>query len=639
MKRKNWSVAAILASAGLLASLGVAQEAGEAAQNEAPSVSGIPGESINEGGKFAPIKLDKYVSDDMDKPQQLKWSVTGNKQLKVTISNDHVATITAPDQYWNGNEDITFIATDSKGATGSETVNFNVESVNNPPVVAQIPDQTIDEGKTFTKIRLDDFVTDPDHPKNQILWEFDISPVGKNQAEGDLNVEIDQNRVATVVIPDTNWYGAAKIKFTATDGEYASDSKTATFTVNPINDAPVLQKIPDQTIDEKNEFESISLTDYVSDVDDDPAKLKWSIEGGKDLKINIDKYGTANIKIPNEYWNGSETFVFTATDAAGASASAKVNFTVKSINDPPEFVQDVPEQTIDEKQEFKPIELDKLVKDPDHTFEQLKWSFSGNKDLKVVQNGKTAKIQIPNKLWNGYESIKFKVCDPAGACAESEASFTVNSVNDVPEFVKAIPNQAIDEKKQFAKIKLDDYVKDADHDKKELSWEAEVKHQGKEPESGTLNVNIDEFHVANIEIPNTYWNGTAVVTFTCTDPDGASIKQDVTLSVKSINDVPVFTKIPDQTIEEKNEFNSINLDEFLSDADHDISKLKVEITGNKDIKVNYNQKTREVSFKTPNELWNGSETLTFAATDPEGGVAKTQMKLTVKSINDPPVMK
>ncbi|OWV08787.1 Ig-like domain-containing protein, partial [Fibrobacter sp. UWH1] len=644
MKRKNWSVAALLASTGLLASVGViAQEAGSgnaaAVENNAPSVMGIPGESINEGGKFAPIKLDSYVSDDMDKPNQLKWSVSGNKKLKVSISPERVATIETPDQYWNGNEDITFAATDTKGAIGSETVNFNVESVNNPPVVAQIPDQTIDEGKQFTKIKLDDFVTDPDHPKNQMLWEFDIQPNGKDQADGDLNVEIDPNRVATVVIPDPNWYGSAKIKFTATDGEYASDSKTAVFTVKPINDAPVMQKIPDQTIDEKNEFESISLTDFVSDVDDDVAKLKWTVEGGKDLKVEIDKYGTANVKIPNEFWNGSETFIFKATDAAGASASAKVTFTVKSINDAPEFVQDVPEQTIDEKQEFKPIELDKLIKDPDHSFEQLKWTISGTKDLKVVLNGKTATIKIPNKLWNGSESIKFKACDPEGACAESENTFTVNSVNDVPVLVKAIPNQTIDEKKLFAKIKLDEFVKDADHKNSELSWEADVKHQGKEPESGTLSVNIDDSRVASIEIPDTYWNGTAVVTFTCTDPDGASVKQDVTLSVKSINDLPVFKKIPDQTIEEKNEFSSIVLDEYLSDADHDISKLKVEITGNKDIKVNLNNKTREVSFKTPSELWNGSETLTFSATDPEGGVAKTQMKLTVKSINDPPVMK
>ena len=635
MKRKNWSVAALMASAGLLASMGVAQEA----ENTPPSVMGIPGESIDEGKKFAPIKLDKYVTDDLDKPEKIKWSVSGNKQLKVSISPDRVATIEIPGPYWNGAEDITFIATDSKGASGSETVNFNVESVNNPPEVKQIPDQTVDEGKTFAKIKLDDYVTDPDHPKNQILWEFDISPVGKDQAEGDLNVEIDPNRVATVIIPDQNWYGAAKIKFTATDGEYASDSKTANFVVKPINDAPVLQKIPDQTIEEKNEFESISLTDFVADVDDDVMKLKWSISGNKDLKFDIDKYGSANIKIPNEFWNGSETVTFTVTDPAGASAKTTAKFTVKSINDAPEFVQEVQDQTIDEKQEFKPIELDKLVKDPDHPFEQLKWTVSGNKDLAVNIAGKTATIKIPSKMWNGSESIKFKVCDPAGACAESENSFTVNSVNDVPQLVKQIPNQTIDEKKTFAKIKLDEYVKDADHKNSELSWEADVKHQGKEPQSGTLSVNIGDDHVASIEIPDPSWNGSAVVTFTVSDPEGASVKQPVTFTVKSINDLPVFKKNTDQAIEEKNEFASVMLDDYLSDADHDLSQLKIDIAGNKDIKVNLNNKTREVTFKTPSELWNGSETLTFTATDPEGGKASTQMKLSIKSINDPPTMK
>ena len=642
MKRKNWSFAALFASAGILATVGIAQEAGSdaaAVENNAPSVNGIPGESIQEGGKFATIKLDQYVSDDMDKPAQIKWSVSGNKSLKVTIGGDRTATIAVPDQYWNGSEDITFAATDTKGAVGSETVTFSVESVNNPPVVTQIPDQTIDEGKQFTKIKLDDFVTDPDHPKNQILWETDIQPVGKDQAEGDLNVEIDNNRIATIQIPDTNWYGAAKIKFTATDGEYASDSKTATFTVKSINDAPVLQKIPDQTIEEKNEFEQISLSDYVTDVDNDVSTMKWAASGNKDLKVKIDKSGSATVSTPNELWNGAETITWTVTDPAGASVSTNTKFTVKSINDAPEFTKDVPEQTIDEKQEFKPIDLSVLVKDLDHKFEDLKWTASGNKDLKVAFNGKQATITIPNKFWNGSETIKFKVCDPEKACAESEAPFTVNSVNDKPEFVKDIQGQSIDEKKQFEKIKLDEFVKDADHKNSELSWEANVKHDGKEPESGTLQVNIDEKHVASIEIPDKYWNGSATITFVCTDPEGASIKKDAKFSVKSINDVPTFKKIPDQNIEEKSEFSSIVLDEFVADADHSLDKLKYEVTGNKDIKVNINAKTREVSFKTPNELWNGTETLTFTATDPEGGKASSTMKLSVKSINDPPVMK
>ena len=614
------------------------QEAQPAAENNPPSLNGIPGESIQEGGKFAQIKLDEFVSDPEDAAANLKWKITGNKSLVVTETN-HVVSIQAPNQYWNGSEDITFTVTDTKGASSSETVTFSVESVNNPPTVSKIADQTIDEGKKFAPIKLDDFVQDVDHPKNQISWEYELTPIAKEQAEGELTVDISKDRIANVIVPDTNWYGAYKITFIATDGEYASAKTDANFTVKPVNDAPIVQKSPDQTINEKEQFEPINLSDLVSDADDDIAKIKWSVDGGKDLKVKIDKYGVAEVIIPNENWSGpTETFTFTATDPKGASASFKTAFTVKSVNDAPEFVDQIPDQTINEKAQFKPIELDKYVKDIDHKFEQLKWEISGNKDLKLQITGKTAKILIPNALWNGSETITFKVTDPEGASAETQASFSVESVNDVPQFVKQIPAQTIDEKKQFAQINLDEFVKDDDHKKSELSFEVEVKSVGKEHPTGPLNVNIDDKHVAKIEIPDTYWNGSAIATFKVIDPEGAEAKQDVNLTVRSINDLPTFKQIPAQTIEEKNEFEGFALDDYLSDADHDLSQLKISVSGNKDLKINVD-KNRMVSIKTPDINWNGSEAVTFTATDPDNGKASATIKFTVTSINDAPVMK
>ena len=608
--------------------------------NEPPQVGGIPGESILEGGTFSKIKLDNFVSDDSDQPSQIRWKVSGNKNLKVSISPDHTVEIATPNPLWNGSENLTFTATDSKGASASETVNFTVESVNNPPVVSQIPSQVITEGKQFAKIRLDDFVNDPDHKKDQISWDTEVIPAGGPQADGDLSVTIDGNRVATVVVPDAHWYGAATIKFIANDPDYGSDNKTAAFTVTPVNDPPTFtKKIPDQIIDEKNQFDMVSLADFVTDPDDDVMKLKWSVTGNKDLKIEIDNYGSAIVTIPNEYWNGQERVTFTVTDAAGASAKQDVLFKVNSINDAPEFVQNIPDQTIDEKQEFAPIQLGQYVKDPDHRIEMLKWAVSGAKDLKVSVSGGVATIRIPNKLWNGSESIKFKATDPEGASADCEAMFTVNSVNDLPKFIRPIPNQNINEKQQFTKIKLDDFVKDEDHKNSELSWDVEVKHQGPMPEMGTLNVTIDDQRVATVEIPDPSWNGNTVATFTVTDPEGGSAKQDVALNVRSVNDPPVFKKIADQAIEEKNEFTSFILDDYLSDADHDFSKLKVEVTGNRDLKVNIDNRSHEVSVKIPHDQWNGTETLMFTATDPEGARASTSAKFTVKAINDPPVMK
>lgn len=661
MNKLKRSMATLLASASVIATSSFAQNPAPEAQapqaapavapanepaaepapaNEPPQVGGIPGESIQEGGTFSKIKLDNFVTDDTDQPSQIRWKVSGNKALKVNITPDRMVEIATPDALWNGSEDLTFTATDSKGASASETVNFSVESVNNPPVVSQIPSQVITEGQQFTKIRLDDFVNDPDHKKNQITWDTEVVPAGGPQADGDLSVTIDANRVATIVVPDKHWYGAARIKFIANDPDYGSDNKTAAFTVQPVNDPPTFtKKIPDQVIEEKNQFDMISLADYVTDPDDDPMKLKWTVTGNKDLKIEIDNYGSAIVTLPNENWNGQERVTFTVTDAAGASAKQDVLFKVSSINDPPEFVQNIPDQTIDEKQEFAPIQLGQYVKDPDHRIEMLKWAVAGAKELKVSVSGGVATIRIPNKMWNGSESIKFKATDPEGASAECEAMFTVNSVNDLPKFIRPIPNQNINEKQQFTKIKLDDFVKDEDHKNSELSWDVEVKHQGPMPELGTLNVNIDDQHVATVEIPDPSWFGNTIATFTVMDPEGGSAKQDVALNVRSVNDPPVFKKIADQTVEEKYEFTPFILDDYLSDADHDFSKLKVEVTGNRDLKVNIDNRSHEVSVKIPHDQWNGSETLTFTATDPEGARATTSAKFTVKAVNDPPVMK
>src|SRR5690554_5054392 len=604
-----------------------------------PVVSGIPEESILEGGSFTPIKLDQFVQDEIDKPSAIVWTVKGNKDLKVSISN-RVATIQTPDKYWNGIENITFISTHSNKTPSSGTAGFQVASANNPPEIKQIPNQTIAEKKKFSPIKLDDYVSDPDHEKKQIVWETYVEPTNKKQAEGDLSVEIDKNRIASVLTPDSYWYGEAKITFTATDGEFASDKTTAIFTVTPVNDPPVVKKHPDQVIQEKEYFESIYLDELVTDVDNETSEIKWTVSGGKDLKASIDKHNVATIKAPYEHWNGpAETFTFTATDPEGASASFNTTFTVKSINDPPEFLSNIEDQSIDEKKEFKAIQLDKLVKDIDHSFEQLKWSVSGNKDLKVEFSGKEAKVLIPNPLWNGYETILFKVTDPEGASAESEASFTVHSINDPPVFVKAIPDQSIDEKKTFSTIQLDEFIKDPDHKNQDLSFDVEVKHKGKEPESGTLEVEISEKRVASIKIPNKLWNGSAVATFTVTDPEGATVKQSVNFTVKSINDLPEIKKIPDQNINEKESLASISLEEYLSDPDHEISQLKVELSGLKEIKANLNNATKEVSFQLPYNHWNGTETLTIKVTDPEGGTASTNVKLSVKSINDPPVMK
>jgi hypothetical protein len=94
--------------------------------NIEPVVSDIPNQSVNEGGSFTTIELDNFVTDIDNDDTEITWSYYGNEELLVEIDNNRIATITIPNEDWNGSETITFIATDLDGATNSNDVIFSV---------------------------------------------------------------------------------------------------------------------------------------------------------------------------------------------------------------------------------------------------------------------------------------------------------------------------------------------------------------------------------------------------------------------------------------------------------------------------------------------------------------------------------
>jgi photosystem II stability/assembly factor-like uncharacterized protein len=103
-------------------------------------------------------------------------------------------------------------------------ITLNTKTVNKyPPVVTNIPDQTIVAGKAFTSIKLDDYVSDRDNVDSQIIWTV----TGNSK----ISVTIDVNRIATIKIADTAWRGNETATFTAKDPAGLSASDTVKFTV------------------------------------------------------------------------------------------------------------------------------------------------------------------------------------------------------------------------------------------------------------------------------------------------------------------------------------------------------------------------------------------------------------------------
>ena len=185
------------------------------------------------------------------------------------------------------------------------------------PVVTDIPGQTIPEGDSFVTINLDDYVSDVDNTDAEMTWTY--------AGNSELSVTI-ANRVATISVPNPDWNGGETITFTATDPGGESDSDDASFTATPVNDAPVVSDIPDQTIPEGDSFVTINLDDYVTDADNTDAEMTWTYSGNSELSVTIvDRVAT--ISIPDPDWKGSETITFTATDPGDESDSDEATFT------------------------------------------------------------------------------------------------------------------------------------------------------------------------------------------------------------------------------------------------------------------------------------------------------------------------
>ncbi|UCE06955.1 MAG: tandem-95 repeat protein, partial [bacterium] len=495
-------------------------EANVSITNEPPLVTDIPSQTIKEDEAFNSIHLDNYVSDPDNSDEEITWIASGMNNLSVSIVN-RVANIAVVDPEWSGSETITFTATDPGGLFDDTSTVFTVLPVNDAPVMTQIPNQTIDEGGTFNNINLDDCVSDPDNSDIELIW----TSTGQKQ----LIVSINQ-RVASIQTPDSNWYGSENVGFKVTDPAGLFDSKVVQFKVNPVNDAPVVSKIPDQTIDQSETFSTLDLDDYVNDVDNAKNELTWTHNAAQ-LLVNINAaIHVTTVSVPNNHWTGSETITFTAKDPAGLTGQNSAVFTVGDFNDPPKVSQ-IPDQTIKENDIFAAINLDLHVNDPDDDVAEIKWSYRGNQDLILRKINNELTISVPDSEWAGTEILTFIATDPGGKKDSCITIFTVIPVNDPPAlgYISDLYFPE-DDTLRIRRLELTALVQDIDSPKDSVQFlilNTIRTHYLIDPVSNDLLIYAD----AN-------WNGTESVLFYIIDDKGGSDSQNINLIVQSSPDRP-----------------------------------------------------------------------------------------------------
>ncbi|HCH2710800.1 TPA: tandem-95 repeat protein [Vibrio parahaemolyticus] len=510
-----------------------------------------------------------------------------------------------PAENFNGDAEITYTVTDGE-LTDEAKVTVTVNPVNDAPTIKVDAVESITEDAVSTDTVVATLtVRDTDTPEDQLTVSLENNSNGYFVLVGD-EVKLTQAGVDAVNNDELDLKDLT-ISASVSDGVNPTASDSDSLVVNRVNDAPTVENaIADQVLSEDFDAYTIDLNEVFKDSD---SSLEFSVSGNNSIQISIVS-GVATIT-PTADWNGKETITFTAKDPSGESVSQTVNFTVAPVVDIEADSTNVVEDT--------PTIINVLGND---TFEGKDKVVSldaenGPKNGTVIVNNDGTVTYTPNDNYVGKDTFTYTVTS-GGVSESTTVEVNVTPVNDAP-----VAKDDIATTQEDTAVTIDVLPNDTDVDGDKLSIESVSVPK----EQGTVEV-VDGKLVFT---PAENFNGDAEITYTVTDgalTDQATVK----VTVNAVNDTPVVeSNIADQTLAEDFTPYTIDLNTAFSDVDNVDGELTFSVSGNSNIQVAI---VNGIATITPTADWNGSETLTFTATDPSGESVSQPVNFTVAPVAD-----
>nr|WP_256203849.1 Ig-like domain-containing protein [Pseudomonas sp. ARP3] len=303
-----------------------------------------------------------YTDATMTKP------VTG----AIDATNGEATVYFKPNANFNGTANFTYTATDGGNADGSNPLTsapangiITVTAVNDAPVAEPTKATGAEDPSVGIAVKLS--ATDVDSPTDVKSFTVGTPTNGTFYTDAAMTKPVTGsidavNGEATVYFkPNENFNGTANFTYTATDGGNADGSNPLTsapangiITVTAVNDAPVAESTKATGAEDPSVGIAVKLS--ATDVDS-PTDVKSFTVGTptngtfytdaamtKPVTGSIDAVnGEATVYFkPNENFNGTANFTYTATDGGNAdgsnpltSAPANGIITVTAVNDAP----------------------------------------------------------------------------------------------------------------------------------------------------------------------------------------------------------------------------------------------------------------------------------------------------------------
>lgn len=549
----------------------------------------------------------------------------------------------------NGTLDITVSDLGNTGSGGASSntasVDIVINAINDVPTITGLADQTINEDTdtgTLT-FSIDDI--------ENAAASLTVTATSSNTAMvavTDIELTGTGASRSIKITPRPDQFGTTTITLTVEDADGATSSTSFLLTVTATNDAPTITALADEAISEDTATSPLSVT--INDIDNALVDLTLTAASSNTALVplsNIAIVGTGATRsvtvTPVANGFGSSTITLTVTDTSSATGTSSFVLTVTAINDVP-TITTLGNQTIDEDGTtgdlaFTVSDIETLASDLTITATSSDTTLIPNGAIRVTGTGANRSINVtPAANLSGAATITVTVEDAEGATVTETFDVTVNAVNDQPT-ITTLADQTIGEDGTTTALSFT--VGDIETAATNITVSAVSSNPALIPNSN-ITFSGTGANRSVVVAPAANQFGTATITLTVTDADGGTTTEAFDIIVTSINDTPILSAVPDQTITEDSDTGDLSvtvndIESLVGDLVLTGSSSNAGLVPNGNISITGTGSTRTLRV-TPRPNQSGTATITLTIQDPDGGSSQQSFLLTVNAVNDAPTI-
>ncbi|UCH11086.1 MAG: T9SS type A sorting domain-containing protein [Fidelibacterota bacterium] len=366
----------------------------------------------------------------------------------------------------------------------------------------------------------------------------------------DENVHLSYDDANTVTFyADTNWYGTQEARLYVQDGLGMTIDTLLTFTVNPINDPPVVNfdaasALGDTLVIHRATRDTVDLGAFVTDVDD--AALTWTINSSVPAYLDTTFLASDQLELLADSISPfvDIDMIFTVEDGSGAQDSDTLVVSIRSWPPVITILDDIKMVAGTDTT----IQLDDWVVDNDTPDNLMTWTFQILDTSGVVDNLANAAFDpathsVTVSVDTGHSAVDYLIMtvtdDNNNSTTDTTRLFIFESLAPM---IAPFPTLTIYWKiTDTTLIDLDDYVADLTDDPEDIIW---THYSGGD---SLLAVSLNSFtHELSVSTSSTFI-GYDTLTFIARNSLGYQDTSDMVLRVvRRVDGPPIWRSLPDQ---------------------------------------------------------------------------------------------